>query len=58
MSVGGIDEERIHPGLDQSHCTFVAIAEEANSSANAQATIVILGGARVLFGLHKVFEGN
>ena len=58
MSVGGIDEERIHPGLNQSHCTFVAVTEEANSSANTQATIVILSGARVLFGLHKVFEGN
>ena len=58
MSVGGIDEERIHPGLDQSHCTFVAVTEETDSSANTQATIVILGSARVLFGLHKVFEGN
>ena len=58
MSVGGIDEERIHPGLDQSHCTFVAVTEEADSSANAQATVVILGSARVLFGLHKVFKSN
>ena len=58
MSVGGIDEECIHPGLDQGHSAFVAVTEETDSSANAQATIVILGGTRVLFGLHKVFKGN
>ena len=56
LTVGGVDHEHIHAGLHQGGGTLPCVAEEADAGGHAQATLLVLGGVRVLFGLDEVLD--
>ena len=58
VAVGGINEECVHARLDEGHGPLIPITEETNCCTGPQAPVLIFGGARVLLGFHKIFEGD
>ena len=58
LTVGGVDHEHVHAGFHQSGSTVVGVTQEADAGGNAQTTLFVLGGVRILLGLHEVLHGD
>ena len=58
VAVGGIDHEHIHARIGQSGDTLPGVSEESDRCGHPQATLLILGGLRILLGLDEVLDGN
>ena len=58
MAVGGIDDDGIDSGLDQSLCTVHRVDGDANAGCYAQTTFVILAGHGLILGLRDILVGD
>jgi len=58
MTMRGIDHQTVDALLDDGHRALPGVAEDADRGTDAQASLRILAGLRVLVGLHEVLEGD
>jgi hypothetical protein len=57
VAVGGVDHDHVNAGLGQQRALFGA-GTDADGRADAQTAEAVLGGERVLGGLHHVLDGD
>jgi hypothetical protein len=58
VPVGGVDDEHVHPGVDERHRPLPGVAEEADGGADPQPARPVLGGQGVALGLGEVLDGE
>src|SRR5699024_8526642 len=58
VTIGRIDNEQIHPGVDQAHGALEAISEESNGTADPQATVVVFCSVGEFLSLIEVLYGD
>ncbi|MCY1225544.1 hypothetical protein D9M72_377420 [compost metagenome] len=58
VSVGGVNEQSVHTGVNEGHGTLPAVTEESDGGPDSQPAFVVLGGKRVLLGLREVLGGD
>ena len=56
LPVGGVDDEHVDARVAQRLGALPRVAEEADRRADAQATLLVLGGERVLLALVEVLD--
>ena len=54
----GIDDDHVDAGLGQPFGAFLGAGTDADRRSHAQATLFVLGGERMLGGLHHVLDGD
>ena len=58
LAVRGVDDEHVDAGVAQRLGALPGVAEEADGGADAQATLLVLGGERILLALVEVLDGD
>jgi IMP dehydrogenase/GMP reductase len=58
VRVGHVDDHHVDPRVDESHGALPRVVEDADGRADAKATLVVLGGERVLLALREVLDGD
>ena len=58
MAVGGIQNHHVDLGLNQSFNTIQHVGRDAHRRAAEQASLLVLGGQRVLDLLLNIFNGD
>ena len=58
MTVGRVEHDHVHPGLDQGLGARQHLGPDADGRAGQQPTHVVLGGVRVLLDLLDVLDGD
>ncbi len=58
MTVGGIDHKHVNAGFHQQIDAFVIVRADTDRSTDAQLTLLVLAGVRMLGGLLDVFYRN
>jgi len=56
--MGGVDHDHVHAGVGEALGALLGAGTDADCRGHAQATVFVLGGERVLGGLHHVLDGD
>ena len=54
----GVDHQDVHALLDYRHGALPSVPEDTDCSADPQPALRVLGGMRILVGLHEVLQGD
>ncbi len=56
--MGGVDDQQVHPGVDQRQRPLEALVADSRGSRDAQAPLIVLDGVGIELGLLDILDGD